>query len=334
MATMKEVADRADVSVATVSRVINKTGYVSPDLQERVVDAMRALKYQPSALARSLRRQETRTIGVLVPQLDSPFFSGLAFAIEKSLFGQDYRTLICSAEEDLEKEDAYIEMLLRQRVDGVILVPTGQSVWGIRQLVEKNVPVVLLDRDLPETQVNKVLVNNFDGALKGMNYLLQEGHRVIGVIGAPTYSQAMLQRIQGVRQALQIAQIEQPPELFITGTMQQFEMGFSSAMRMLEQPRRPTAIFALTDVMAVGAMHAIAQQDLRIPDDISVMGFDNIPLAQYVIPGLTTVAQPIYEMGEKATCVLLSHIGDQVRQVETVYLETSLMIRQSVASPA
>lgn len=334
MATMKEVADRADVSVATVSRVINKTGYVSPDLHERVVEAMRALRYQPSALARSLRRQETRTIGVLVPQLDSPFFSGLAFAIEKTLFAQDYRTLICSAEEDLEKEDAYIEMLLRQRVDGVILVPTGRSMWGIRQLVDKNIPVVLVDRDLPDSHVNKVLVNNFEGAYAGTNYLIGLGHQMIGVIGAPTYSEAMSLRIQGVRQALADAAIDQRPELFATGTMQQFEMGFDSTMKMLKLEPRPTAIFALTDVMAVGALHAISQVGLRIPHDISVMGFDNIPLAGYIIPALTTVAQPIYEMGEKATQVLLSHIGNEDRPVETIRLETALVIRKSVAPPA
>jgi len=157
MATMKEVADYADVSVATVSRVINKTGYVSPDLEERVQTAMQVLKYQPSALARSLRRQQTQTIGVLIPQLDQPFFGALAFAIEKSLFPHEYRTLICSAEEDPEKENAYTEIMLRQRVDGVIMVPTGRNSDNLKQLLEKSVPVVLVDRDLPGLEVNRVL---------------------------------------------------------------------------------------------------------------------------------------------------------------------------------
>jgi LacI family transcriptional regulator len=333
MATMKEVADYADVSVATVSRVINKTGYVSPDLEERVYSAMRALKYQPSALARSLRRQQTQTIGVLIPQLDHPFFSTLAFAVEKSLFPHEYRTLICSAEENQEKENAYTEIMLRQRVDGVIMVPTGQSAHNLRMLIEKNVPVVLIDRDLPELEVNRVLVSNFQGGYDGMRYLLELGHRNIAVIGAPTYSQAMLQRIEGVRKALTDYRVEDNPELLVTGILQQFEMGYQTGQQLLSQIPRPTAIFALTDVAAIGVMHAAAEMGLSLPHDLSVMGFDDIPLASFSIPTLTTVAQPIARMGEIATRLLLNHIIHRESPVETVMLDTKLIERQSTAPP-
>jgi LacI family transcriptional regulator len=331
MATMKEVADQADVSVATVSRVINKTGYVSPDLEERVHTAMRALKYQPSALARSLRRQQTQTIGVLIPQLDHPFFSTLAFSVEKSLFPHEYRTLICSAEEDQDKENAYTEIMLRQRVDGVIMVPTGRSENNLRQLVEKNVPVVLIDRDLPEIEVNKVLVENAQGAYDGMKHLLELGHRNIAVIGAPAYSQAMLQRIEGVHRALADFGVEDNPELLVTGTLQQFEMGYQTALRFLKQTPRPTAIFALTDVTAIGVMHAAAEMGLHLPQDLSVMGFDDIPLASFSIPTLTTVAQPIAQMGEIATRLLLSHIHHRDTEAESISLNTKLVVRQSTA---
>lgn len=331
MATMKEVADRAEVSVATVSRVINKSGYVSPDLEMRVNEAMRSLKYQPSALARSLRRQETLIIGVLVPQLDQPFFSALAFAIEKSLFANHYRTLICSAEEDQNKENAYVEMLLRQRVDGVIVVPTGQSTQAIRQLLEKDVPVVLVDRDLSLLHTNKVLSNNRKGGYQGMQYLLDIGHQIVGVIGAPAYSEAMLERAEGVRQALTERGIQNDPELFVVGLPQQFEMGYTTAMAMLQKTPAPTAIFALTDVIAIGVMHAAAELGLRVPHDLSVMGYDDIPLATYSVPGLTTIAQPIYDMGETATRLLLERILDNEKPPKTLTLDCRLVVRKSTS---
>lgn len=333
MATMKEVAEHADVSVATVSRVINKSGYVSPDLEERVHAAMRILKYQPSALARSLRRQQTQTIGVMIPQLDHPFFSTLAFSIEKSLFPHEYHTLICSAEESPDKENAYTEIMLRQRVDGVIIVPTGQSVHTLNQLVEKKVPVVLIDRDLPEVEVNKVLVSNFHGAYEGMKHLLDLGHRNIAVIGTSPYSQAMQRRIDGVHKALADFGVNNNPELPVTGILQQFEMGYQTAKRLLAEKTRPTAIFALTDVAAIGVMHAAAEMNLRLPDELSVMGFDDIPLASFSIPTLTTIAQPIAQMGEIATRLLMSHIHQRETPVETVMLETKLIVRQSTAAP-
>lgn len=330
MTTMKEVAEYASVSIATVSRVINKTGYVSPDLEERVHDAMRTLNYQPSALARSLRRQETLTIGVLVPQLDHPFFSALAFAIERALFESGYRTLICSAEEDREKERAYVDMLIQQRVDGVIFVPTGQSTENLRRMVERTMPVVLVDRNLEVPHVDRILSSNYDGAYQAMSYLLELGHRNIGIIGGPTYSESMMMRIQGVKDALTAHHVELQPELMVIGEKHQFEMGYDTAIKLLEGAKTLTAIFALTDVMAIGVLHAAAKLDLHLPKELSVMGFDNIPLAAYSIPGLTTVAQPIYEMGQVAAEVLLKRIQNYDQPFQTITLDTKMIVRKSV----
>lgn len=330
MATMKQVAGRAEVSVATVSRVINETGYVSPDLKERVHTAMRELNYQPSDLARSLRRKETLTVGILIPQLDHPFFGSLAFAIEKSLFANDYRTLICSAEEDQDKEHAYVEMLIRQRVDGVIFVPTGQSVDNLRLLQSSDVPVVLVDRDLKHRHVDKIMSDNEQGGYQGMCHLLGMGHRNIAVVGAPTYSESMVARMNGVRRALHDFGVELRPELLVTGTQTQFEMGYETAINLFASAEPPTAIFALTDVIAIGVLHAAAKTGLRLPDDLSVMGFDDIPLATYSIPSLTTIAQPIYEMGEAATRILLQRIHEPDEPYETLILENQLVIRKSV----
>lgn len=329
MATMKEVADEAQVSIATVSRVLNNTGYVSPDLELRVRQAMEKLQYHPSQLARSLRRQETRTVGVLIPQLNQPFFSTLAYAVEKSLFAQDYRTLICSAEEDGDKEKEYIEMLLRQRVEGVVVVPTGHSAENLKPLIQRDIAIVLVDRDLAGLQVSRVLSDNFTGGYTGMKHLLELGHRDIGVIGAPAYSEAMVQRLAGVRKALDEYGANRRPELLITGSMHQFEMGHTATRQLLQQTPHPTAIFALTDVMAVGVMHAAAEADLNLPDDLSIMGYDNIPMSSFSIPALTTISQPIYEMGEMAAERLLAHIHDPSLPDETITLQTDLIVRQS-----
>ncbi len=334
MATIKQVADYAEVSVATVSRVINNSGYVSQDLQQRVHHAMDVLNYQPSALAQSLRSQRTQVVGVLIPQLDQPFFSALTFSIEQALFANDYRTLICSSEENREKEDAYIDMLTRQRVDGVIFAPTGrQSADNVRYLLERKVPVVIVDRDLSEIrEVNRVLTDNYQGGYDGMRYLLEIGHKRIGIIGAPVYSEAMTERIRGTQQALIDFGVEPTHEMLITGVLQQFEMGYAAARTLLEKSPPPTAIFALTDVMAVGVIHLAAMLGLRLPEDLSIMGFDDIPLASHVVPELTTIAQPIYQIGETAAQLLVKQMQDYSTSVTTVVLKDELVLRKSTVS--
>jgi LacI family transcriptional regulator len=333
MANIKHVAELAQVSVATVSRVINESGYVSPELRERVLNAMRALNYQPNAPARSLRRQETRTVGVLVPQLDHPFFSALSFAIEKTLSTNDYYTFICSAEENQGQENRYIHMMLRQRVDGVILVPTTYSKESFELALEQNIPIVIADRDLPDLRVNRVLADNFQGGYLGVRHLLELGHRQIGIVAAPLHSEPIGKRIKGALQAFADFGIDHDPALVVTGDQRQFEMGYAGARQALQQSPSPTAIFALTDVMAIGAIHAAFELGLALPDDLSIVGFDDIPLASYVIPALTTIAQPIYTMGETAAQILLRHMRNGDQPIETVKLETELIARKSTAPP-
>jgi LacI family transcriptional regulator len=329
MTTMREVADHAEVSVATVSRVINNIGYVSPDLKDRVREAMQLLNYQPSALARSLRRQETRTIGVLLPQVDQPFFAALAFAIETALFENDYRMLLCSAQEDEEKEAAYAEILVRQRVDGIILVPTGRGTALLDLFAQRALPLVLVDRDLPGLNASRVLVDNFRGGYDGMAHLLQLGHRNVRVIGTTAYSLAMQQRMAGAEKALDDYGVPHDGELILSGALPQFDMGVETALALLKGDDLPTAIFALTDVTAVGVMHAAAKHGLRLPQDLSVVGFDDIPLAGYMIPSLTTVAQPIHDIGATAARLLLAPIAEPMLPPETVELETRLIVRDS-----
>lgn len=333
MATIKEVAEHAAVSVATVSRVVNKNGYVSDELRQRVLDAMKVLDYKPSALARSLRRQESMIIGVLVPGIHQPFFASLTFVIQKMLFASNYRALLCSSEEDAEKEATYVDMLVHQRVDGVIVAPTGRGSETIKPLLSK-VPVVLVDRDLPDLQLNRILADNYQGGYAAAKHLLDLGHRKIALIGGASYNIALEQRTNGAKQAFRDAGLELDSSMIILHEQIEFEIGFRTARDLLRRKNRPTAIFAMTDVIAVGILHAASEIGLRLPDDLSVIGFDDIPLASYVIPALTTIAQPIQEMGETAAKLLLNRLKNGTSEpYESITLNMKLMNRRSTAKP-
>jgi len=331
--TMVEVSKEAGVSVATVSRVVNERGGVSKKLEQRVHQAMKKLNYHPSSLARSFKKQQTMTIGVMIPLLDHPFYSRLASSIEKMLFNNGYHALICNAQEDEEREKAYIEMLLRQRVDGVIVNSSAENTAHLLELNNNNMQVVLIDRNVQGIECNRVFSDNSQGGFIGMQHLIELGHRQIGVIAAPRDQEPIERRLRGLHEAQRAYGIDRFPDLLITDDTQDFDVGYQAAKQLLQHNPRPTAIFALTDVMAVGVMHAANEMNLRIPDDLSVMGYDDIPIASYTIPPLSTVAQPIVEMGRASVELLLHHLGNSDMEPETTVLETHLVIRQTTAPP-
>jgi len=323
------VAAEARVSIATVSRVINGNRRVSPDLRSRVLSAMDRLGYQPNAIAQGLRRSATRSVGVLIPRIHEPFFSTLAFAIERTLFASDYRGLLCSTEEQPDKERAYVDMLLTQQVDAFIYFPSiAGSQANLRRIVERGIPVVLIERSFAELEVSRVLISNFQGGYDGAQHLIALGHTHIGVICANLASMPV-ERLSGAQQALTEAGVDAEVRIMSRGS--DFEAGYEAALDMLHRPGRPTAVFALADSIAVGVLHAAAYLDLRVPEDLSVVGFDNISLAAFVIPPLTTVAQPIYAIGEAAVRILLHQLQDPGAAPETVMLNTELVVRQSTA---
>jgi LacI family transcriptional regulator len=330
MATMKEVADRAGVSVATVSRVINHSGYVRLELQEKVETAMREMRYRPSALARSLRRQETLTVGLLLPQLDQPFFSRLAYTVVQALFTQNYHTLVCSSEEDQLHEDISVDMLIRQRVDGVIATPIGSTGQAIRALLDQNVPVVILDRDLPHFEVNKVFSDHRQGGRLAAQHLLENGHRDILIISPPDDAASVVERIAGAMEVFAAHGVQ--PEILRAGLDERgdyYMRGYAFAKQIFESGRRPTAVFALMDVMAVGVLRAAAELGLRVPQDLSVIGFDDIPLARQSVPALTTIRQPTDNMAKVAVETLMAVLADRDRPPQTHILPTQLIVRES-----
>ncbi len=327
--TMKDVAREAGVSIATVSRVINDPAGVSDKLQKRVKNVMKKLNYHPSSLARSFKMQETRLIGIIIPLLDHPFFSRLAQVMEQELFHNNYRAIICNTEENEARELEYIEMLLRQRIDGVIINSAIANTDYLFQLQSQNVPCVLIDRNVEQFECSKVFSDNSLGGYQGMKYLLDGGHRNIRVVAPFDFAQPVQHRIRGIREALAEAGVDEHPDMFMTSDDPSFEMGIIAGKHIAGLNPRPTAVFALTDVTAVGILRGLMQAGLKVPDDVSVMGYDGIPLSGYVMPGLTTVAQPINEMGKRAVQVLLNHIEEPELEADKVVLATQLVIRES-----
>ncbi len=325
---MQEVAERAGVSTSTVSHVINGTRYVSSDLTERVQLAMSALRYQPNAVARSLRRKETLTLGMIVPDNANPFFAMLARAVEDACYEQGYSLILTNSGGDPLREISNVGVLLSKQVDGLILAAVGLDSQDLEQVLLA-APVVLVDRDLPSIAADALLVDNLGGGYQATQHLIELGHRRIACITGPTFiATPSAERVTGYRQALQKSNLLLDDNLVVRGDFQ-FTGGHAGVQALLALPQPPTAVFACNDLMAMGAMAAAAEAGLRVPADLSIVGFDDSTLAAYTTPALTTVAQPIAEIGRLATEMIIhrSQVSDAPRRSQT--LSTHLIVRQS-----
>ncbi len=343
MASIKSVAKQAGVSIATVSRVLNGTKYVSPVIREKVLNVVEELNYKPSITARNLRRQQTQSIGVLVPHLNDLYFSNLAFAIEKQLSSIGYNPLFASSESDQFKEAICVDNLIQNRVEGAIIVPslpvTG-AVDNIQRLHDADIPVVLMDRGIPSLKVNQVISNNYQGGYDGAQYLIELGHKHIGMLDAGT--DALLpkfgpgsERIAGVQHAMLDAGLTfDTKNCIFSDEQNQSAAGYKGAFTLLRQSPEITAIFALTDACAVGALRAVYELGLNVPRDLSVIGFDDIPLASHAIPRLTTLAQPPDQIAQAAVELLLREINEPNEQFQTITVGTRLIVRESTAPPS
>ncbi len=343
MSSIKSVAKAAGVSIATVSRVLNGTKYVSPDIRDKVLSVVEELNYRPSMPARNLRLQQTQAIGVLVPHLNDLYFCNLAFAIEKQLSAIGYSPLFASTLSDPHKEAICVDNLIQHRVEGVILVPSlpvSGAVENIQRLKDAGIAVTLIDRAVPKLEVNQVISNNFQGGYDVARYLIGLGHKHIGMLDAGT--DALLpkfgpgsERIAGLQQAMRDAGLEfESRNCIFTDEPTQAAAGYRGAFTLLRQSPEITAIFALTDACAVGALRAVYELGLSVPRDLSVVGFDDIPLASHAIPRLTTLAQPPELISKAAVDLLLNQINKSGDSFQTVTVGTQLIVRESTAPPS
>lgn len=327
---MRQVAECAQVSITTVSHVINETRPVSDELRGRVLTAIDELGYQPNRLARSLRQGTTHTLGMITPDNTNPFFAEVARGIEDTAFEHGYSLILGNSDGDLEKELLYTEVLAEKQVDGILFVAAGGSAKHIRALQEQDIPVVVVDRELLDLDVDSILTDNTGGALLAIQHLVDLDHRRIGCITGPSDLTPSADRVVGYRQALAAAGIPIDESLILKGDFR-YEGGWQAAHQLLTMGEPPTAIFACNDLMAIGVITAARELGHQVPAELSIVGFDDIALASYANPPLTTIAQPRYEMGVLAARMLLERMCEPEMPYRRRVLETSLLVRKSTA---
>jgi LacI family transcriptional regulator len=328
MATMKDVALRAGVSTATVSHVINETRFVSGELKARVYQAMRELNYRPNAIARSLRRRRTHNLGMILPDISYPFLAEVARGVEDAGFELDYNVILCDSNGNLEKEATCIGILQEKKVDGIVFVAAGESSSHVQALIEQGIPVIVCDRELPEVEVDTVIADNVGSGYQATEYLIGLGHRRIGCIAGPPMLEISNKRVEGYKRALEQHGIPLREESIAGGDFR-CRGGYEAMGELLALDEPPTAVFACNDLMAIGAICAASQKRLRIPQDVAIVGCDDIALASFTNPSLTTVAQPKHEMGAAAVEMLVKRIGDKDRPPTRKLLPTELVLRDS-----
>jgi len=311
-ATIKQVAAEAEVSTATVSRVLNDSGYVSDEIRERVMNVMKRLNYQPNAVARSLKQDKTFLIGVIVPDISNPYFMGISRGIEDVVGREGFQLMFCSSDENQGKEARLLQMLQEKRVDAIVLATTGGNEKTVADLSESGLPIVLIDRKLSGeaagTGLDLVAEDNEDGANRLVSRLLADGHRIIGVVNGPKRVSTGRERFEGVLAAMRTHGIERAP-LVYNGDFST-EDGIRATRKFLETDPRPTAIVSLNNRMSLGVLLEIVHQGFRIPEDIAVASFGEVEAAPLLkSPGLYYIDQHPYDMGQKAGEILLRRIG-------------------------
>lgn len=324
--TMADVAREAGVSSMTVSRVINNKGAVSAATRQRVLEVTERLDYRPSGVARGLATQRTGTLGLVVPDVANPFFSDVARGAEQGAWVEGYNVFLCNTDKDPQRELAVLRSLEEKCVDGIVLCSSRLDDDGLRTVLARHSAVVLANRRLEEWNTGLVLIDDETGGQAATQHLLQANHRFVGFLAGPPASHSGRQRAKGYRAALEAAGLPYNPER-TRHCSPVVEGGQETAHELLTAHPELTALFCYNDLVAVGALKACAELGRRVPGDLSVVGFDDIPLAALVTPPLTTCRVPRYELGVQAMRLLLNQIGDRPGGCEEVVLQPELIVR-------
>ncbi len=326
MTTIQEVARHAGVSTATVSRVLNNHGTVNPELIRRVRAAVEALAYQRNAVARNLRRSQTSLWAVIVSDVANPFFTAMVRGLEDVAQQRGCSVVLCNSDESPEKEADYIAVAAAERMAGVVISAASTST-NVTPLLDLGIPVVAVDRRLRGADVDTVLVDNLRGAEAATEHLMEMGYQRIGCITGPSRAMTASERLKGYKRALRHHGRDVRPGLIRHADFR--ERGGYDAMRSLLADSAVDAVFVANNLMTVGALKYLVTHGIRVPKDIGMVGFDEIPWADLVRPTLSTVAQPTYDMGRVAGQLLAAHSASPDKRPETVILRTSLNIRAS-----
>jgi LacI family transcriptional regulator len=327
--TIRDVAAMAGVTDMTVSRVVNRSGPVSEAVRERVEKAIDELGYVPSRIARGLRSRRTRTLALIVSDITNPFFTTLARGVEDAASDREHLVMLCNTDESEDEEIRYLEMLTGQNVDGVLLVPAKGAERARALATRRQLPLVLLERRVPGSEHSTVHCDTHSGARRMMEYLLGLGHREFAILASPIGVTTADDRIEGAMEALEGTD-GHAAVIYERLTRETAARGIERCMGMVP---RPTAIFALNNLLTIGALKALRALEVRVPEDVSLVGFDDLPAPLLEQPFLTVVSQPAYEMGRAGVQVLINEILDPTLARTEVVLPSELLIRASGGPP-
>jgi LacI family transcriptional regulator len=332
MAKIVDVAKRAGVSPSTVSYVLNNSRFVSEETRAKILKAIQELNYRPSALARSLRKGETLNIGLILPQISNPYFAELGEIMENAAFELGYNLFLCNSEDDIKIEQHYLDMLLEKQVDGIVYFAAQNDPGNLQSLLEKfpDYPIVIVDRALPFPQLDLVMADNVLGGMMAVDHLIKSGHRLIACLSGPTRFTASNERIAGYCKALEKAgkAIDQKLIFYSDGSPASAKL---LTQKMIGINPQPTAIFATNDITAIGVLRALNEAGLKVPDDMAVIGYDEIWLGSFLNPSLSTVAQPKVEIAHTAIKLVIERIVDKSLPRRTCVFPPQLIIRESTA---
>ncbi|HEX7737646.1 MAG TPA: LacI family DNA-binding transcriptional regulator [Ktedonobacteraceae bacterium] len=326
--TIFDVADEAGVSYSTVSRVVNNKSNVNPETRERVLRAMAQLGYVGNIPARSLAGGSARVVGLLVDHLNTSYMGEIIRGIDEALEANNYNLMLYTTHQRKTKESAYVTKLTRNLADGLLLILPRNEKAYIDTLYQRRFPHVLIDYQGSNQQAPSVITTNQQGAYDATSYFIASGHRRIGFITGHMELGCSRERLLGYQAALKDHGIALDPQLVCEGDFTQ-PLGYQCTRQLLSLPLPPSALFASNDVMAFGAMEAAREHGLQLPRDLSIIGFDDIPQAAHTHPALSTVRQPLEEMGRSATNLLLKYIENPLAEIERIELPTQLIIRES-----
>ena len=331
MATIRDVARLAGVSTATVSHVVNETRLVAHETKARVQHAIETLNYRRDAIARSLRRSSSGTLGVIVSDISNPYFGDLVRGLEDAIYSRvdQYNIILCNTDENAEKERTYLDVLRERRVEAIVMVPAGGNHDYLRDLVASGLPVVFADRYLENVAADTVVVDNREASRAIVSRLTEVGHRRIAVMQANLAASAIDDRMAGFSDALSAAGLTANPSYSVR-SQSTINDAYHTGLRLLDLPVPPTAVFCTNNFMTLGLIQSLAARRLRCPRDLAVIGFDDFPWATAFHPRLTVVSQPAYSVGQEAASLLFERmVGTVGAAPRQRVLQTTILVRDS-----
>jgi DNA-binding LacI/PurR family transcriptional regulator len=324
--TIKDVAREAGVSIATVSRVLNDSSGVTSKLVEKVQAAITTTGYQFNAVARALKVKKSRSIGLIIPDIENPFFPALVRGIEDTARKYDYSIILCNSDGYAEEEKKYIRFLHSKQVDGVIFTGGIGSDENLSLLAKLKIPVVNLDRQSKKINMSSVVADNYYGATLAVEHLVNQGAKNIVFLGGPPRLSVAMERFEGYRDVLRKHDFKIADELILNGEFT-FDSGYQNMLLLLKEQKKFDAVFAANDMIAFGVIECLVEHNIKVPEDVIVAGYDDIRMAAWYKPSLTTVRQPVYQMGQEAVKILMELMSDSEAGVKERKFRPELVVR-------